>query len=303
MEPLQDDPIEPLGSEHQRHFVDRCDVFCGDHRFFIHVAEERNLALDIGIEKAIGAAEEDVGLNADRTQIAHAMLRRLGLELTGCADVRHQRQVNIERVVATDILAELTNRFEKRQAFDVADRAADLDERDVNVLRIGADRVLDLVGDVRNDLHRSPEIIAATLLADDALINLPGRPVRVPRRQCVGESFVVAQIQIGLCAIVGHVHFAVLVRAHRARIDVDVRIELLQGDRVAVPLENGADRSRRQSFAERGDHTAGDEDVLGSRHELHSLWTVIPLPQLALVAARSRRTSSRSSGVSTPIES
>ena len=63
------------------------------------------------------------------------MLRRLGLQLAGRADERHQRQVDVERVVAADVLAELADGFEKRQALDVADRAADFDEHDIDVLR------------------------------------------------------------------------------------------------------------------------------------------------------------------------
>ena len=85
------------------------------------------------VEDAIGAAQQDVGLDADRPQVAHAVLRRLGLQLAGGADVRHQRQVDVERVLAADVLAELADRLEERQALDVADRAADLDEHDVDV--------------------------------------------------------------------------------------------------------------------------------------------------------------------------
>ena len=132
---FEDDPIEALGGEHERHFVDRRDVLGRDDRFLVDVAEERDLALDVRIEEAIGAAEQDVGLNADRPQVADAVLRRLGLQLAGRADERHERQVNVERVVAADVLAELADRFEKRQALDVADRAADLDEHDVDVPR------------------------------------------------------------------------------------------------------------------------------------------------------------------------
>jgi type II secretory pathway component PulM len=128
--------------EHQRHFVDRRDVLRGDDRFFVDVAEERDLALDVGVEEAVGAAEQDVGLDADRAQVAHAVLRRLGLQLAGGADERHQRQVDVERVVAADVLAELADRLEERQALDVADRAADLDEHDVDVLRGRADASL-----------------------------------------------------------------------------------------------------------------------------------------------------------------
>ena len=83
------------------------------------------------------------------------------------------------RIVAADVLPELPDRLEERQALDVADRAADLDEHDVHVAGAAADRVLDLVGDVRNHLDGAAEIVAAALLLDDALVNLAGRPVRV----------------------------------------------------------------------------------------------------------------------------
>ncbi len=125
------------------------DILGGDDRFLVDVAEERDLPLDVLIEEAVGAAEQDVGLDADRAQVADAVLRRLGLELAGGADERHQRQVDVERVLAADVLAQLADRFEERLALDVADRAADFDEHDVDVARDGADAVLDLVGDVR----------------------------------------------------------------------------------------------------------------------------------------------------------
>ena len=41
------------------------------------------------------------------------------------------------------------------------------------------------------------------------------------------EAFVVAQVEIGLRAVVGDEDFAVLERAHRAGVHVQVRIELL----------------------------------------------------------------------------
>ena len=72
-----------------------------------------------------------------------------------------------------------------------------------------------------------PEILAAPLLVDDRLVDLPGRVVAVAVRRAVGEALVVAEVEVGLGAVVEDVDLAVLVRAHRARIDVDVRVELL----------------------------------------------------------------------------
>ena len=81
----------------------------------------------------------------------------------------------------------------------------------------------------------------------------------------VGEALVVAEVEIGLGAVVGDVHLAVLIRAHRAGIDVDVGVELLQRDLVAVAFEQAADRCRGQPLAERGHDAAGHEDVFGGR--------------------------------------
>ena len=43
----------------------------------------------------------------------------------------------------------------------------------------------------------------------------------------VDEALVVTEVEVGLATVVGDEHLAVLERVHRARIDVDVRIELL----------------------------------------------------------------------------
>ncbi len=179
MQVLEHDLVETFGGQDQRHFVDRRDVLGGDDGFLGDVAEQRDLPLDVGVEEPIGAAQEDVGLDADRPQVADAVLGRLGFQLAGGADERHQRQVDVDAIVAADVLPELTDRLEERQALDVADRAADLDQRDVGVAGAAADGILDLVGDVRNHLHRAAEVVAAPLLLDHALVDLAGRPVRV----------------------------------------------------------------------------------------------------------------------------
>ena len=258
---LEDDLIQALGLQHERHLVDRRDVLGRDHGFLGHVAEERDLALDVGVEEPVGAAQQDVGLDADGPQVAHAVLRGLGLQLAGGADVGHQRQVDVERVLAADVEAELPDGLEERHALDVADRAADLDEHDVDVLARLPDGVLDLVGDVRNDLHGAPEVVAAPLLLDHREVDLAGRPVAVARGHHAGEPLVMAQVEVGLGAVVGDVHLAVLVRAHRARVDVDVGVELLERHAVAVVLEQACDRGGGQALAERRHHAAGDEDV------------------------------------------
>jgi hypothetical protein len=54
-----------------------------------------------------------------------------------------------------------------------------------------------------------------------------------------------------------------LERAHRARIDVEVGVQLDEGDLESARLEDGGKRCCCDALAEGGHHTAGDEDELG----------------------------------------
>ena len=55
----------------------------------------------------------------------------------GVADERHQRQVDEHAAVAAELDVELADRLEERQRLDVAHRAADLGDHEVDVLRLG----------------------------------------------------------------------------------------------------------------------------------------------------------------------
>jgi len=75
----------------------------------------------------------------------------------------------------------------------------------------------------------------------------------------------VAEIQIGLAAVVQHIDFAVLIGAHRPRIDVDIRIELLQPHGKPAAFEQHPDRSTGQPLAQRAHHAARHKNELGHR--------------------------------------
>ncbi len=143
-------------------------------------------------------------------------------------------------MAARQIVAELADRLEERQALDIADGAADLDQHEIDAVVALEDEVLDRVGDVRNHLHRRAEIVAPPLLGDQLLIDAPGGDVVLAIGAAPGEALVMAKVEVGLGAVVGDEHFAVLGRAHRARIDVEIGIELAQADGIAARLQKRA---------------------------------------------------------------
>ena len=84
-------------------------------------------------------------------------------------------------VLRADLEAQLADRLEERQRLDVADGAADLDDEHVVALGAREDARLDLVGDVRDDLHGAAEVLAAALLLDHGRVDLAGGDVVEPR--------------------------------------------------------------------------------------------------------------------------
>ncbi len=154
---------------------------------------------------------------------------------------------------AADVDRELADRLQERQRLDVAHRAADLGDHEVDIARLGhqLDPLLDLVGDVRHDLHGGAEVVAAALAPDHGVVDAAGGDVRGAVGVRVGEPLVVTEVEVGLGAVLGDEHLAVLVRRHRPRVDVDVRIELLQLDAQPARDQQPADRSGGDPLTQR----------------------------------------------------
>src|SRR6266404_2276904 len=253
---VADDLVEHLVVQHHRDPVDRVHIPGGDDRFFLDVTKESNLAPLVFRQRVDRAAEERVGLDADLAQLLHRVLRRLGLDFARRRNERHEREVDVADVVAPELEAHLPDGFEERQRLDVAYRAAHLDDCDVRLARATLDEALDLVGDVRDDLHRAAEVVAAALLLDHRLVDLAGGEVVPAAHLRALEALVVPEVQVGLRAVLGDEHLAVLKRAHGARIDVDVRIQLDVGDADAARFENRCEGGGGDAFPQRGNYTA-----------------------------------------------
>ena len=235
----------------QRHVIDVARVERRDDRRLPDVAEQGDLlALGFG-KRPVAAAQQDFGLNAEARQFADRLLRRLGLELARGRDPRHQRRVDADRLVAAEVVPQLPDRFDERQALDVADRPADLADDEVAAVGVGEREFLDRVGDVRDHLDGRAEIVAAPLLGDDVAVDAAGGDIVRLARGNAGEALVMAEVEIGLGPVVGHIDFAMLIRRHRPRIDVQIGIELPDPDLVAARLEKRPEGRGKKTFSKR----------------------------------------------------
>ena len=214
-----DEPAQAGLLEHQRDLVDRRERLGRDHRVGRDVGEERDLLPDLVADRVVAAEDDDVGLDADAAQLLDGVLGRLRLQLAGRGEGRQQRDVDVEDVRPADVLAHLADRLEERQALDVADGPADLDDHDVRLAVTGdaADPLLDLVRDVGDDLDGPAEVVATALLGDDGLVDAAGRDVGELGQVLVDEPLVVAQVEVRLGAVVGDEDLAVLVGRSSSR--------------------------------------------------------------------------------------
>ena len=72
-----------------------------------------------------------------------------------------------------------------------------------------------------------------------------------------------ADVQVGLGAVLGDEHLAVLERVHGAGVDVEIGVQLLHGDAQPAGDQQAAEAGGGEALAERGGDPAGHEQMLG----------------------------------------
>ena len=107
-------------------------------------------------------------------------------------------------VVAAQFLPHLADSFQERQRFDVTHGAADLDNRDIHVLRHLLHGAFNFIGHMRNHLDGFAEIITTPFFGNDLLVDTSGGPVVVAGEPGVGETLIMSKIKVGFRAIVGN---------------------------------------------------------------------------------------------------
>ena len=117
---------------------------------------------------------------------------------------------------------------------------------------------------MRDDLHALSKVFAGAFLAQHFLVDLAGGDVCLLAQIHVKETLIVADVEIGFGTVFGDIDFTMLEWIHSARINVDVRIELLLQNLDAAATKQATEGGGGQTFAERGNDATGDENMLGN---------------------------------------
>ena len=70
-----------------------------------------------------------------------------------------------------------------------------------------------------------------------------------------------ADVKIGLCSVIGHENFAVLIGVHRSRVNIEIGVELHNRYAVAPCFQQPAQCGGGDAFAQRGNDAACYEDL------------------------------------------
>ena len=92
------------------------------------------------------------------------------------------------------------------------------------------------------------QIVTASFFLQDRPVDFASRDVGVLAEVNVDEAFIMTEVEVRFRTIVGDEDFAVLVWAHRARVDVDIGVKLLDRDLVAAVLQQTAQRCCCNAF-------------------------------------------------------
>ena len=259
-----DDLRQPGSLQHDGRLVEHRQGDVLDHALLRDIAKKSDLVPYALPERLVGARHDDVRHNPKGLQLLDRVLGGLALVLARALDVGHQRDVDEKAILPSGLVRDLADRLQKRLALDVAGGTADLGDHHVGaaLLPHRIDEALDLVRDVRDDLHRLPEVLAAALLLQHVPVDLAGGQVGKAVEVLVDEALVMPEVQVGFRAVLGDEHLAVLIGAHGARVHIDIRVELLGGHLDPPRLQKPAERGRRDPLPEPRHHAAGHENKL-----------------------------------------
>ena len=118
--------------------------------------------------------------------------------------------MNEAYVLATDSELELSQRLDEGSTLYVSNSATQLDYTSIRFLAVSVAGsmcntlypILNLIGDMRNDLYGLAKVVSLPLFLDDIIVHLPSGDIVVPSQGDVEKSLIVAQVQIDFSAII-----------------------------------------------------------------------------------------------------
>ena len=102
---------------------------------------------------------------------------------------------------------------------------------------------------MRHHLYGASQEITPPLSGDNRGVYLSRGNIRSMGQINIDEPLIMPQVKVGLSAVIGDEYLAVLVGRHGARINIEVGVQLLHGDRDAAAFQDPADRGNADALS------------------------------------------------------
>ena len=137
--------------------------------------------------------------------------------------------MDVQGVLSSLLKTHLTYCLKERLALDVAYGTAYLCDHYIGICLLShiVYEAFYLICDIWDYLHCPSQILAVALLGKHVGKHFAGGEVGKLVQVLVDEPLVMAQVKVGLGAVLGDIYLSMLVWAHCSRVHVDVRIKLL----------------------------------------------------------------------------
>ena len=205
--------VQVLRVHIERYLINAPGVYALDYVSWFHIAEQRDFPADVIRERMFGAADYHVRLYASLLEHLHRVLRRLGLQLLGRIQERHQREMYAHTVLFRKFPLELAHGLYEGLGFHISHGASYFSEDYVVLSALSQEGhpPLYLVSDVRDNLDGLAEVCAFALLGYHRIVDLAGGHVVGLGCMDSQEALVVPQVQVGLGSVLGDITLTVFV--------------------------------------------------------------------------------------------
>src|SRR5438093_12041465 len=99
-------------------------------------------------------------------------------------------------------------------------------------------------------MHRLPDVVTTSVLRHHHAVHLRRGDVVLPGQVNIEKAYVAAEVQVDLRSVIEDKDLAVLVRVHRARVDIQVGVDLDGTDLQSLRLQQHADRGGADALPE-----------------------------------------------------
>ena len=115
------------------------------------------------------------------------------------------------------------------------------------------------------------QIVATAFALDDTQIDTSCCDAIVAGSLNTSKTFVMAQVKVGFHTVGRYITLAMLIGIQCSRVDVDVRVELLNCNAIASCQQKLSQRCRDNTFTQRRSNASSDKNVL-CLHKTIVLW-------------------------------